>query len=337
MNRPQSPHCPDCGGVDRRDFLKAGAIAGAAAAGGVLFDGHALAGEKKKKAASGETLAQQLYGTLSDKQKSAMCFSFDDPLRQKVNNNWRITKAAVSTFQPDQQALIREIFLSLHSPEYADKVMHQVEHDNGNGGFGRCAIAMFGEPGSGKFEFVLTGRHVTRRCDGDAVEGAAFGGPIFYGHQGQDTFVEAKDHPDNAYWYQALRANELFNALDGKQQKIALRSDPRKEQETETVKLSGKTEGLVGLPFSELSSDQKELAHKVMNDVLAPFRKQDVAESMKMIKKQGFDNLHISYYKNKDLGNDGVWDVWQVEGPTMVWFFRGDPHVHTWVHIRDSV
>jgi hypothetical protein len=28
--------------------------------------------------------------------------------------------------------------------------------------------------------------------------------------------------------------------------------------------------------------------------------------------------------------------VWQVEGPSMVWYFRGKPHVHVWVHIRDS-
>jgi hypothetical protein len=54
--------------------------------------------------------------------------------------------------------------------------MEQVDHD---GGFHDCAIALFGEPGTGKFEFVLSGRHVTRRCDGDSVEGTAFGGPIF--------------------------------------------------------------------------------------------------------------------------------------------------------------
>ncbi|MEQ8791726.1 MAG: DUF3500 domain-containing protein [Pirellulaceae bacterium] len=329
--------CSDCVGVNRRDFLKAGAVAGAAVAGGVLLDGPIRAADEKKKPADGETLAQQLYGTLTDKQKSAMCFSFEDPLRQKVDNNWRITNAAVSTFEPDQQALIREIFLSLHSPEYAEKVMQQVTHDNGKGGFGRCAIAMFGEPGGGKFEFVLTGRHVTRRCDGDAVEGAAFGGPIFYGHQGQDAFNEKADHPDNIYWYQALRANELFQALDGKQRKIALRSDPRKEAETATVKLSGSAEGLGGIAMGDLSSDQKTLAKQIMTDVLAPFRKRDVAESMKMIEKQGLDNLHISYFENLDVGNDGVWDVWQVEGPTMVWYFRGHPHVHTWVHIRDSV
>ena len=78
--------------------------------------------------------------------------------------------------------MIRDIFIGLHNPEYAQKVMEQVEHDGGKEGFGGCSIALFGEPGTGKFEFVLSGRHVTRRCDGDSVEGAAFGGPIFYGH-----------------------------------------------------------------------------------------------------------------------------------------------------------
>jgi hypothetical protein len=36
-----------------------------------------------------------------------------------------------------------------------------------------------------------------------------------------------------------------------------------------------------------------------------------------------------------DIGNDGVWDVWQIEGPFMRWYFRGSPHVHTWVHVRE--
>ena len=73
-----------------------------------------------------------------------------------------------------------------------------------------------------------------------------------------------------------------------------------------------------------------------MTDLLAPFRKVDAEESMKLIEKNGFDNLHMAFYKNQDLGGDGIWDVWQIEGPAMVWYFRGDPHVHTWVHIRES-
>jgi hypothetical protein len=43
----------------------------------------------------------------------------------------------------------------------------------------------------------------------------------------------------------------------------------------------------------------------------------------------------MAFYKNMDIGNDGVWDVWQIEGPNMLWYFRGAPHVHTWVNIRE--
>jgi hypothetical protein len=54
------------------------------------------------------------------------------------------------------------------------------------------------------------------------------------------------------------------------------------------------------------------------------------------VDSQGLENLHLAYFKGQDLGKDGVWDVWQIEGPNMLWYFRGDPHVHCWVHIRDG-
>ena len=77
-----------------------------------------------------------------------------------------------------------------------------------------------------------------------------------------------------------------------------------------------------------------EPARKAMADVLATFRREDVKESMDLIEAGGFDTLHFAYYKNLDIGSDGEWDVWQIEGPSVVWYFRGAPHVHTWVHIR---
>jgi hypothetical protein len=288
------------------------------------------------KASKSETLVTSFYKALREEQRKAVCFAFDDPLRSKVDNNWQITKQKISElFNQDEQAMIREIFRNLHSPEYAEKVMHQVEHDAGKEGFGGSSVALFGEPGSGKFEFVLTGRHVTRRCDGDSVEGTAFGGPIFYGHAAEAD-NEKPDHPGNVYWFQALRANEVFKALDGKQRDLALLGTSRPEEGNDTVKLSGKADGLPGIPVSELSRDQKELVRKVMADLLAPFRQEDAAEAMKLVEKNGFDHLHLAFYKNQDIGNDGVWDVWQIEGPAMLWYFRGKPHVHTWVHIRDQ-
>jgi hypothetical protein len=86
---------------------------------------------------------------------------------------------------------------------------------------------------------------------------------------------------------------------------------------------------------ADLSADQKGLVRKVLADLLAPFRKADADEALKMIEAGGFDALHMAFYKNMDIGNDGVWDVWQIEGPNMLWYFRGAPHVHTWVNIRE--
>jgi hypothetical protein len=31
-----------------------------------------------------------------------------------------------------------------------------------------------------------------------------------------------------------------------------------------------------------------------------------------------------------------VWDVWRIEGPSFVWHYRGNPHVHVWVNVADD-
>ena len=285
-----------------------------------------------------DTLVKTLYQSLNEKQRTNICFDYNHSLRQEIENNWFIVKdhRIAKSFSRDQQAMIKEIFMNLHSEEYAKQVMKQVEHDNGRGGFGDCSVALFGEPDSGNFEFVLTGRHTTRRCDGDSAEGTAFGGPIFYGHAAQ-SFDEEPHHPGNVYWFQAKRANEVFQMMDGKQRKQALLGFSRNERGKKTVELSGKTEGLAGIPMTELTFDQKDEVRKVLDDLLLPFRETDRKESLKLIDKSGFDNLHLSFYKDEDVGQDGVWDVFQIEGPHMIWLFRGDTHVHTWVHIKDHV
>lgn len=332
MNPSHPSPRPSVHSFNRRSFLRTAAT-GVAAVSAARLTEPTLAAPATPPAS--ETLVGTLYRSLGEDQRRQICFPFDHPLRSKVDNNWNITKPTIgSFFNRDQQQMIREIFLGLHSEEYAPKVMHQVEHDGGTEGFGGCSVALFGEPGTGRFEFVLTGRHVTRRCDGDSVAGAAFGGPIFYGHAAQGD-IEKPDHPGNVYWYQALRANEVFQSLDGKQRETALLGSSRGEDGTDTVKLTGRTRDLPGIPAGALARDQRDLVRKVMADLLAPFRKSDAAEAMKLVEQNGIENLHLAFYRNEDLGKDGVWDVWQIEGPAMLWYFRGKPHVHAWVHIRD--
>jgi hypothetical protein len=338
MKKKTAPEfCGLCPPISRRAFLKSSTLAAASAA--LPFSGITLpAAASEKTLPKSETLVKTLYTSLSGKQKKAICFPYDHKLQHEVENNWFIVKKSRigNDFNKDQQAMIRDIFMNMHSEEYAKAVMKQVEDDNGKKGFGDCSIALFGEPDTGKFEFVLTGRHTTRRCDGDSEAGTAFGGPIFYGHAAQ-SFDEEAHHPGNAYWFQAKRVNEVYQMMDGKQRKQALLDFSRNERGKETVKLTGKTEGLEGIRMTDLTFDQKDEVRKVLDDMLAPFREVDRKESLKLIEKSGFDNLHLSFFKDEDIGLDGVWDVFQIEGPNMIWFFRGDPHVHTWMHIKDHV
>jgi hypothetical protein len=309
---------------DRRTFLKAAALGTAAL----------VTPATPKTNGTSETLVGHLYHSLKPEQKKTICFPFGHELQSKVDNNWHITPTKISQFfTPDQQAMVEEIFKGLHNPDFVDKVMMHMQEDDKS--FGNYSVALFGEPGTGKFEFVLTGRHCTARCDGDSVEGAAFGGPIFYGHQAGKDFTERPDHPGNIYWYQGKRANEVFRALDGKQREMALLGDPRAEEKTATIALKSKGAKFDGMPVSEMTKDQRKLVEAVLTDLLLPFRKKDVDEAMRYIKQAGgVSSLHMAFYKNLDLGADRVWDVWQLESPNMVWYFRGHPHVHTWVNIR---
>jgi len=312
--------------MQRRHFLRNSALTTAAAVSPLPLIGAANEDP--------ETLVKSLYDSLTEAQKSPLTFAFDDPLRTKISNNWHITDQRIGKFlNADQNAMVREIFKKAHSEEYADIVVKQVEHDSGKKGFGDSSIAIFGEPGTGDFEFVLTGRHTTRRIDGDSVKGKAFGGPIFYGHAA-DGFNEGPDHKGNAYWYQAQSANKVYAMLDGKQREAALLEKEPADNAT-TIQLKRQAGDLPGLRFGDMTADQQGGVKKVLDDLLLPFREVDRKESMALIEKANIDDLHLSFYEEGDIGEDGVWDNWRIEGPHMVWYFRGAPHVHTWAHISD--
>ena len=315
--------------INRREFLRRSALSGAALAGL-----PAIGADNAAASATSETIVKTLYDSLTEAQRTSLVFAFDDPLRTKISNNWHITEQRIGSFlNADQNEMVKEIFLKAHSEEYAGKVIGQVAHDSGQKGFGDSSIAIFGEPGTGKFQFVITGRHCTRRIDGDSVAGKAFGGPIFYGHAAEG-FNESAEHKGNAYWYQAQSANKVFEMLDGKQRESALVEKEAPDNAT-TIQLKRQAGDLPGLAVADMTADQKTAVRGVLNDLLMPFREVDRTESMKLVEKAGFDDLHLTFYKEGDIGNDGVWDNWRLEGPHMVWYFRGAPHVHTWVHISD--
>jgi hypothetical protein len=332
--------CDRCDGVSRRRFVQTvGAGVAAAALPRVLRAEGTAAPSGAPENGAPENLVAKLYGTLTPEQKKAICFAWDHTddrglLRLHVSNNWQITKPTIvgDFFTGDQQGMIEALFFGLYHPEWHDRIRKQLRDDAG--GYGKAqSIAIFGEPGTGKFELVMTGRHLTVRCDGDSTEHFAFGGPIFYGHAAQG-FNEKPDHPGNVFWPQAVKANKLYEMLDGKQRKVALYEYEPAESEVEFRK---KEDLIPGLPVAEMTADQKANLKDVLATLVEPYRDSDRAEVERCLSAQGgLDACRLTFFSGEDIGDDKVWDNWRLEGPSFVWYFRGAPHVHVWVNVADT-
>jgi len=339
MSEQRSVRCPECdevvGEVNRREFMKGVGVAAVAASAGVLpvFATPRLVTAAEPKATTApEAAVKHLYESLDEKQRKVICKPFGDPLQRRYSANWAITKPSISDgfFTKDQQATIRDIFRGCTSEEGYKRFLKQMQEDYG--GFGRYHIAIFGKPADGeKWQWVMTGRHMTLRCDGNFEDDTAFGGPMVYGHGTGDS---KKGMPGNVFYYQTLQANEVFKMLDGKQRDKALLPESPPE---DAVQIRGPNATYPGIAVAECSADQKKLVEKVMHDLLAPYREEDVKEAMHCLKSGGgLDKMHIAFYKDQDIGSDEIWDIWRLEGPTFVWHFRGAPHVHTYVNIASK-
>ncbi len=246
MTRDRRP-CPDCdattssssaasqnlgaqnlgdSGVDRRAFLRTAGAVGAAATLGSLplwTPAAARAADQAAAGSSPESLVKVLYDALTPGQREKVCYAWDhmDPkrglLRTRVANNWKVNEQDINSdfYNDDQRAIIRSIFERIIQPDWHKRIDQQLTDDAG--GYGEDqALAIFGTPGSDKCEFVMTGRHMTIRCDGNAENHVAFGGPIFYGHAANG-FNEGAAHEGNVFWPQALAANKVYQMMDEKQ------------------------------------------------------------------------------------------------------------------------
>ncbi|MBS0261684.1 MAG: DUF3500 domain-containing protein [Planctomycetes bacterium] len=324
--RPLDDHCGSkCHStVNRRGFIKTlGSAAALAAATPVMLGGRIIQAAPSPQS-SAESAVARFFETLSAEQRQVIVMPFDHALRQRINANWHVTKPTLddSFYTDAQRALAKEIVKAVTSPDGYERLQKQMDDDAG--GLGGYSVAVFGTPGSGKFEWELTGRHLTLRADGNSVDQAAFGGPIIYGH-GIETPTE------NLFYYQTKQVNEVFGALDPKQAEVALMKTAPKE---DAVALQGSAGKFPGLALSELKADQRALVEKTLKVLLAPYRQEDADEALAILKAGGgLDKLHLAFYQQDDLQGDRVWDIWRVEGPSFVWHFRGAPHVHAYINI----
>jgi hypothetical protein len=347
MEQERKIVCPDCdamelGEVDRRDFIRGvGTLAATAAAGSLPVFATPKASAAPTPQSAAETAVKALYETLTEQQKKVICFDWDymDPtrglLRTHVSNNWQITKPHIASdfYTPKQRDIMFDIFKGIFNPDWHKRIMKQLRDDSG-GDFGHAqSVAIFGAPGQGKFEFVMTGRHLTVRADGHSESHVALGGPIFNGHAASGA-NEKVHHPGNVFWHQAVLANKVYQLLEKDQQTKALLA--RRPAES-AVAFRGKAAKFPGIPIKDMSGDQKKGLHEVLMSLVEPYRKEDQDEINECLKRQGgLEACNLAFYKDGDIGDDGEWDNWRIEGPSFVWYFRGEPHVHIWINVADD-
>ena len=178
MSQFHKPSCPDCDHPEllpsRREFLKsAGTLAAVAAA------GTPLVGTSGRIDRLGTVIAPRNHRQVALRYaqrstRKTICFAWDyrPPARAcsapRVSNNWHVTKPHHQRFLhqgPAGHSLRR---LQGDRPSrVARNLSTQLKDDAG--GFGEDqSFAIFGQPGD-KFEFVMTGRHMTLRADGKST------------------------------------------------------------------------------------------------------------------------------------------------------------------------
>jgi hypothetical protein len=283
-----------------------------------------------------EALATSLHASLTDAQRSEICFEWDhrDPerglLRRFIANHWQVTRPVIVSdfFTSRQRALLGRIFRSLLDPAWHEPFLRQLADDTGGHEWGKDqSVAFFGNPRSGPWQFVLTGRHLTLRTG--SKQSQVFGGPILYGHAATG-YWEKPGHPSNIFWPQAKAASKLHAMLDGAQRKMA--EVDRLSEEPEI----GFQTAAAGLPTRLLSPVQKDQLNEVIQSLAAPFRASDRARIADCLERQGgLDALTLAFSRARRMSAPD-WDDWRLQGPSFVWHWRGSPHVHVWVNVGDD-
>jgi hypothetical protein len=353
MSEETKTFCPECAdsvepeGIDRRNFLRAvgghaAALLALGGAGGVsrLVAAEPAPAQSKidRPAKPAEDLVRELYATLSADQKKEIVLPWDHgsggqslPTRLRMFNAPIGGKRIATVYSKPQQELIGRILRSICSDEEGYRRITRNGTFDTSGSLAGCGATLFGEPTDGKkFAWVFAGHHLTVRCDGNSEEGAAFGGPMYYGHSPNGYSSK------NVFYYQTKSVLSVFDALSEDQRKKAIITGTPGEGER-SVRFH-KTEEQPGILFAQLAADQRKLVEAVMRDVLSPYRKEDVDEVMDIVKANGgLEKIHLAFYQDSRMKDNERWHFWRLEGPGFVWNYRVLPHVHTYVNISSKV
>jgi hypothetical protein len=189
-------------------------------------------------------------------------------------------------------------------------------------------VLICGDPAAPPYQIVLTGNHINLRIGGRSPEGAAFGGPQVYGDQRGN---ERPGLPGNLYRDQFLLAQRILRNLDrSKRERAVLAEAPVQTG----IELQGRQGSFPGVGVSELALEDRAVVRDLVERIFATYPQDDVAYARMCLQANGgLDGLSLSYYQHGEDGAIAEAQVFRLEGPGAVLYFRGYPHVHAFVNI----
>ena len=312
--------------MNRRTALKVGA--GAGIAGGAAVLGYQVVPPSPSAQLERvDALARRLHGTLDAEQRADTCVPYDHPLRQYHNRGvWGGGREVVFGFSRAQRRILTDLMYAGLSVEGRDRIPD--EYFTRWAGVHSMRVLICGDPAAPPYQIVLTGAHLNLRLGGRSAEGAAFGGPQVYGDQRGN---ERPGLPGNLYRDQFVLAQRLFRSLEPAKRTLALLEDAPVQT---GIELQGKHGAFQGLAVAQLEAGQKEVTRALIERIFAAYPPDDVAYARACLQANGgLDGLFLSYYQRGEDGPIPEAQVFRLEGPGAVMYFRGYPHVHAFINV----
>src|SRR5262245_14456231 len=316
--------------MNRRTALKLGAQLGVLGGIGLAGGYQLVPPSPSREIDRVDLLAQRLFASLDAEQRTDTCVPYDHPLRQYHNRGvMGGGRDILFGFSRNQRKILTDLMYAGLSDDGRSRVPE--EFFTRWSGVHALRVVMCGDPQRPPYQVILTGNHLNLRLGGTSREGAAFGGPQVYGDQRGN---ERPGLPGNVYRDQFLLAQRMLRNLDASRRELAILN----EAPVQTgIELQGRGGSFPGVAVSSLAPADQALARDLVERILATYPANDVAYARACLQANGgVDALFLSYYQHGEDGAIAEGQVFRLEGPAAVMYFRGYPHVHAFINIAMS-
>ena len=273
-----------------------------------------------------DELAVQLVDSLDADERRTAVVDYDHPLRQYHNRGVNAGGIAARKLSWEQRGLVTDLLHAGLSGNGRSRIPEEFFLDLP--GIQLVNLLVCGNPRRPPYQLIMTAPHLNLRLGGKSREGVAFGGPQVYGDQRGDG---KPGLPGNVYRYQLALAQQLFTSLSAQQQQQALVA--RAPIQTQ-IELQGPEGIFPGIPVQQLAAEQRRAVRELIDAILSTYAHEDAAYAWQCLDHNGgIESLSLAYYRDGEIENSGQYQIFRLEGPAAVFYFRGAPHLHAFINV----